>query len=115
MVHNQGHLGINRKLEQVQAMGWWPTMQEGVEWCVNNCLSFVAYSPDTKTIKGPLGHQQIENVWNKVQVECINLPCSKREFKYCLMIVDHFTKWTETMPLWRNDARTTAQVLVEHI
>lgn len=73
----------------------------------------VANNPDGKAIKGPLGPQRIDGPWSRLQIDYTELPRSTKGNKYCLVIIDAFTKWIQAIPTWKNDVLTTAKMLVE--
>ena len=44
-----------------------------------------------------------------VTMDIVEYPQSVREYRYCLVMVDHFTKWLELFPLRNQKAETVAK------
>ncbi|XP_067386563.1 protein NYNRIN-like [Emydura macquarii macquarii] len=113
IAHSQGHFGIQKVVERLLNVAWWPTIKDDVAQVINNCLQCAANNADTKIIKGPHHHQQIVGPWERLQLDYIGpLPTTARGFKYVLVIIDSFSKWVEAYPTRNNTALTTAKKLV---
>lgn len=54
-------------------------------------------------------HQWIKEPWARIQIDYIGpLPNTARENKYCLVVLDPFTKWIEAIPTKTNTVQKTA-------
>uniref|UniRef100_K7EX76 Gypsy retrotransposon integrase-like protein 1 n=1 Tax=Pelodiscus sinensis TaxID=13735 RepID=K7EX76_PELSI len=111
-VHEQGHKGKQDTLNRVKDTGWWPGMKTDIDqWC-DNCLQCAMVNADRQVQKNALGHQRIEGPWSRIQIDYIGpLPTTSRGNKYCLVIVDPFSKWVEAIPTKTNTAAVTAKQL----
>ncbi|CAM4591822.1 unnamed protein product [Caretta caretta] len=68
------------------------------QWC-DNCLQCTKVNAD----RCP---------WSRIQIDYIGpLPTTSRGNKYCLVIVDPFSKWVEAIPTKTNTALVTAKLL----
>ncbi len=57
-----------------------------------------------------------EGPWTNLQIDYIGpLPAAKGGYRYILVVVDTFSKWTEAFPIKADTASATARVLWEHI
>ena len=114
--HEQGHRGKEVTLERVKETGWWPAMRKDVEQWVDNCLACAMVNADSSGPKAGLQHQRIEGPWARLQIDFIGpLPVTSKNNKYCLTIVDPFSKWVEALPCKNNTAATTARLLFDHV
>ncbi|KAG6922129.1 hypothetical protein G0U57_003668 [Chelydra serpentina] len=67
---------------------------------------------DPQVQKSPIAHQRIEGPWARLQIDYTGPPpVTPGNSKYCLVIVDPFTKWIEAIPTKTNTALTTARQL----
>ncbi len=53
--------------------------------------------------------------WELLQLDFIDpLPSAKGGYRYCLVIIDNFSKWVEAIPTRNNSADTVARVVANH-
>lgn len=110
-----GHLGISRTLANVQNLYYWPGMTQDVkDWC-NGCeVCQRATMPHIRT-RTPLMQSHVGEPLEKVALDLTGpFPETERGNRYLLVIGDHFTKWTEAIPLPNITAVSVAQAFVEH-
>lgn len=115
-VHEQGHRGKDLTLERVKDVGWWPGMRREVVQWVDNCLSCAMVNADPSGPKAPIQHQRIHGPWARIQIDFIGpLPPTPRGNRYCLTVIDPFSKWVEAFPCKRNTAAVTAKILFNNV
>lgn len=114
--HAQGHFGVEKTLDRLSAVAWWPQIQLDVEHFIQNCLRCAQNNPKGNNGGKPIRHQPINGPWHRLQIDFIGpLPKTARGNSYCLVIVDPFTKWVEAIPTKNCTAKTTARVLLNEV
>ncbi|KAI8480272.1 hypothetical protein Bbelb_419750 [Branchiostoma belcheri] len=116
-LHNgplSGHLGPAKTLRRVYIRFYWPGMtQEVKRWC-RSCTKCATRATPTPSARAPMQPIQASHPFEKVAMDLTELPLSKKGNRYCLVVQDFFTKYTNAYPLMRQDAATVAQVLFTH-
>ncbi|XP_067841274.1 protein NYNRIN-like [Heptranchias perlo] len=112
-----GHPGPETTWQRVEQAGWWPGLREDVREFCASCLVCAANNPDPRKRKVPMGHiRRVEGPWQSIQVDNIGpLPTAQGGYKYCLVLVDMFTKWVEAFPCRTATALSTARILVREV
>ena len=57
----------------------------------------------------------VSDTWNKVGIDLIELPVSKKGNQYCITLTDYFSKWTEACPVPTKEATHVAAFLYRMI
>ena len=112
-----GHPGPETTWQRVEMAGWWPGLREDVcDFCAS-CLVCAANNPDPQKRKVSIGHvRRVEGPWQSIQIDYIGpLPTAQGGYKYCLVLVDVFSKWVEAFPCRTATAIGTAKILVREV
>jgi hypothetical protein len=107
-----GHQGIKRTRDLLKLHYYWPNMNKDVEEYVKECESW----SKLKVGKNPtasLGDLP-ETSHPSVDI-CGPYPETKRENRYLLTFIDHFSRYPEAILLPRQDVPTVARALVTEI
>ena len=111
-----GHLGINKTLEKIKTVFYWPDMAGDVGRYGKSC------DICQKTIsKGRISKVPLEKVplidmpFKRVAVDTVGpiFPASEEGHRYLLTLVDYATRYPEATPLKRIDTPTVAEALVD--
>ena len=57
----------------------------------------------------------VSDTWNKVGIDLITLPLSKKGNQYCITLTDYFSKWVEAAPMPTKEAKHVAEFLYKMI
>lgn len=109
-----GHLGCRKTLRKIRNKFYWPESSRDVtEWC-KACEVCQQHNMGTKH-RSPLRPLLvIEEPWRRVVVDIVGpLPRSAKGYKYLLTMMDFASRYPEAVPLWRVDAKTVTEVLLE--
>lgn len=114
--HRLVHSGIGKTLARVQLNWYWPGMTGEVRRVVRSCeVCQVEKSGGT----GKPGSRQrlyAGRPWQKVAVDLVGpLPETPRHHRWILVIMDHFTRWQDAIPLVDATAPTVAAALDERV
>lgn len=110
MMHDDlGHFGTVKTTVRVKEKFFWQTMSlEIEEWC-KNCLPCQGRRNPVPTRRAPLQPIATCRPGELVTMDIVEYPLSSQGFRYCLVMVDHFTKWLELYPLRNQKSETIAK------
>ena len=112
---SSGHFGIDRTWTRLSSTYFWPNARDDVTNWVKSCPNCLSFNPPPHGYsKAPL--QPIESS-ERFQLVCYDLagpfiPASDNGYTYVLILVDHFTKWLEVIPL--KDIRASTIAIAIH-
>jgi len=109
-----GHHGSTKTKQQILQNWWWPTINKDVELYVKNCdICQRANIAHDKT-PAPLGElKPIDQAFQRVHIDLLQLPTTTAGNKYALVMVDAFTKWVEATPLKTKHMDGVAEELIK--
>lgn len=112
-----GHPGPEVTWQWIEQAGWWPGLRDDVREFCASCFICAANNPDPQKRKAPMGHvRRVEGPWQSIQIDYIGpLPTTQRGYKYCLVLIDVFSKWVEAFPSKTATALGTAKILVREV
>ena len=111
---SSGHFGIDRTWARLREHYFWPNAKQDVTNWVKRCKICASFNPP------PQGYHkdqlQLIQSSERFELVCYDLagpfmPKSRDGFKYALILVDHFTKWPEVVPLKEISAPTIARAI----
>ena len=110
MMHDDlGHFGIAKTTARVKERFFWPFMSlEIEEWC-RNCSPCQKRKNPVPTRRAPLQPIITHRPGELVTMDIVEYPLSSQGYRYCLVMVDHFTKWLELYPLRDQRSETIAK------
>ena len=111
-----GHQGQERTYEAIRLKYFWPKLYSDVQTYVKTCegcQQAKRYIHQKQALLKPL---PVGQVFSRLHIDILGpLPKSSEGFRYILMIVDSFSKWTEALPLRTMESREIAWKLYEEI
>ena len=114
--HTAAHLGEYKTVKTLQLNWFWPGMQSEVRRIVRTCES--CQSNKSQGLKTPATshHLYAGRAWQKVAIDFTGpLEVTERGNKWILVLTDHFTRWSEALPLPDATASTVASVLSDTV
>lgn len=116
LYHEYSHVSAPKTLQLIQRQFWWQGMTADIErWC-NTCIVCATVNqgkPGRTNFRRP---EPPKGPWESLQLDFIGpLPSAKGGYRYCLVIIDKFSKWVEAIPTRNNTANTVARVLANQI
>lgn len=93
----------------------WAMAEDVDSWCAS-CLVCAAHN------QGKPGRTKLcrpnapKGPWEALQMDFSGpLPSAKGGYRYCLVVIDKFSKWVDAIPTRNNSTRTVARVLANQI
>ncbi|ELR14136.1 integrase core domain containing protein [Acanthamoeba castellanii str. Neff] len=111
------HLGVNRTIDALRRLYWWPGMYPDIEKWVLECVTCQARKNPAERKKGlMMPMPTVSRPFQRVGMDLItSFPLSARGNKYLLIFMDYLTKWPEAVALPNKKADTVARAFVEHV
>ena len=111
-----GHYGIERTYEAIRLKFFWPSMYKDIKIYCQSCESCQQVKRHIHYKKALLQPLPIGDILTRVHVDILGpLPQTDEGYKYVLLVVDSFSKWSEAFPLKTMEAREVAWKLYDEI
>ncbi len=116
LYHDYAHVSAPKTQQLIQKNFWWPQMASDIQrWCDTCivCATINQGKPGRTKLCRP---EPPKGPWELLQLDFIGpLPSAKWGYRYCLVIIDKFSKWVEAIPTRNNSANTVARVVTNQI
>ena len=91
---------------------WWPKMRKEIELIIERCDKCLAYTA-TKGRWHPALSLHTSYPGQHYQMDLMELPRSRQDCETLLVLIDLFTGFVMLKPVWRDDAKHIAELLLE--
>ncbi|KAG5886426.1 hypothetical protein JTB14_009323 [Gonioctena quinquepunctata] len=112
-----GHPGVFKTFKRVSEHFYWPKMKADISSHVKRCKVCCENKPEQRKPAGLLTPHRV--VDRPFQLVCCNLigplPRSNRGFKFILVIVDNFSKFSLVIPLRNSTAKLVCTAVEDHL
>ena len=109
---SSGHQGVNKALARLQQKAYWVGMVEDVEVYCCKCIKCQQAKLPTP-IHAPMNSIPIGRTWQMIAVNILEVPVSKNNNRYLMVVQDYFTKSAEAIPLQNQTAVCITEELVK--
>ena len=114
--HDMAHSGAGRTLSRVQLVWYWPGMTTEIRQVVRSCEVCQAAKSGGTQATGSRQRLFAGRPWQKVAVDLVGpMPETSRGNKWILVLMDHFTRWQDAIPLIDATAPVVASTLDERV
>lgn len=116
LYHDYAHVSAPKTQQLIQNYFWWPEMSSDIQrWC-DTCIVCATINQGRPGRTKLCRPEPPKGPWEFLQLDFIGpLPSAKGGYRYCLVIIDKFSKWIEVIPTRNNSANTVARVLANQI
>ena len=104
-----GHLGCDKTISKVRQLGYWVGMLQDIDKYCRECIVCQRTKPPAQ-VKVPLTTVSIRKPWQMVAVDILEVPVSRHNNRYLLVIQDYMTKWADAIPI---PNQTASRITVE--
>ncbi|KAG5876099.1 hypothetical protein JTB14_005112 [Gonioctena quinquepunctata] len=112
-----GHPGVFKTFKRVSEHFYWPKMKADISSHVKRCKVCCENKPEQRKPAGLLTpHRVVDRPFQLVCCDLIGpLPRSNRGFKFILVIVDNFSKFSLVIPLRNSTAKLVCTAVEDHL
>ena len=108
-----GRLGAERVLDLARQRFFWSRMQADIEYFIQNLCSCIKQRRPVVPIRAPLQPIATTSPFEMISIDFLHLERSKGGYEYILVIVDHFTRFSQAYATTNKSAKTVASKLYD--
>jgi hypothetical protein len=108
------HLSDVKVYGELRKHYWWPGMREYVTQWTRACLTCATHQPGRK-VKLPLTPIPVAGAFDRVGVDVLQLPRTRKGNRYAVVFVDYLTKWPEVFAVADQSSATIVKLLEEEV
>lgn len=108
------HLSGEKVFSELRKHYWWEGMRSDVNRWARSCLICASHGLGRKT-RPPLSPIPVAGAFDRIGVDVLQLPKTRRGNKYAIVFVEYLTKWPEVYPAPDQTSATIAKLLVEEV
>ncbi|CAG2257086.1 Transmembrane protein 41A-A,Transmembrane protein 41A-B,Transmembrane protein 41A [Mytilus edulis] len=109
------HPGVERNHASLRLKYYWPNMYSDIDKYVRTCEQCQKSKNSKHQRPVPLTPLPIENVFERMHMDFLELSTTPDKHRYLLLVVDSYSKWCEAFPLKSMEAKVVAKVLFNEI
>jgi len=108
-----GHLGIDKTYSKLKGKFHWYKMKDGVKVHIRSCEKCLRRKRPSKMPKSPLTEYTVGFPLDRISTDVTGpFPVSDSGNKYCLVVIDNFTKFAEAYAIPDQTAHNVASKIV---
>lgn len=113
------HLGVTRTYRKLCMEYYWPTMIHDVQAHIQSCTHCIQQKVQSNSSRFKWSQQVVpKGPMDVMSMDFTEVPqrgATIGDFRYLLVIVDHFTKWITAIPTVNREAGTVARIITDSI
>ena len=102
-----GHLGVERVLDLARQRFFWPNMRKDIEHFIHHVCRCLKQKQSNRHTVAPLQPIVTTAPFQLISIDFVHLEQSSGGYQYILVVVDHFTKYSQAYPT-KNKSGVTA-------
>ena len=107
-----GHQGTGKTLARLQQEVYWVGMAKDIQLYCQQCTTCLqAKLPNP--VRAPMCNIPIGQPWEMLVADILEVPVSRQNHRYLLVVMDYFTKWVEAIPLHDQTAASITKAIIK--
>ena len=106
IAHDDSHLGERKSVTKARQYFYWPSILRDVTHYVKSCKSCQQYKNHGAIVHHWKDLPPVEDNGQRVAIDLIDLHGSRVGYRYCLTVIDHFSRYLRIYPLRNKITKT---------
>lgn len=115
LTHNSAHLGERKTLQKAKQYFYWPKMPRDISQFVKSCRLCQQYKGHGALVHHWHELPPVEDNGQRVAIDLIDLHQSRNGHRFCLTVLDHFSRYLRIYPLRNKNTKTVATEFMKDI
>ena len=107
-----GHQGTAKTLARLQQEAYWVGMAKDVQLYCQQCTT-CQQAKLPNPARAPMCNIPIGQPWEMLAADILEVPVSRQNHRYLLVVMDYFTKWVEAIPLHDQTAASITKAIIK--
>ena len=111
-----GHFGLSKVYRKLKRRYWWRDMRGQIKSHIHGCLIYAARQGNHPRQLPPLQNIPIpERPWSLISMDLVELNVTAEGNKYVLVVIDHFSKFMQAVPLPNKRSQTVSDAIKDRV
>ena len=111
IIHNETHLGQHKSVRRAQQYFYWPRMWSDIVHFVRSCTVCQQFKESGALVQKWQELPTVEDKGKRIAIDLIDMHNSCTGHRYCLTVMDHFSRFLRVYPIRNKSAKLVLREL----